>query len=973
MTKLHSVPLTFRPPSAMTDDSASDSNSLLPQPPTSRINEPPGFDFPSSLDTAGWTSYIASAQEFQISDTRSTSDPLQYSVQFPTTEPGPPESYLCHNDDTNFLRDFEEGGDKYRSSRLEWLWLCATRVISGLRTDLRLALWRSLVMSRDIWALWRDGDDAALPRPQDCAHLQDRWESPSYTDWKEIAGVMKAERPRPVLFVDLLDLPDGDGYCVDAYRLPMVLWLAMMTCYRKLESTTTSIGSLTFESDFLMPDAVLEWWSMIPLPIKDRCVGFFDSELNPSLSDEMRKWTVWINVHHFLEEAPPPPLLNSLFGPQESSEEFPSRNIACRLSNSTRKIFSSITHKPVKPHVVALWCIQRVVQRCGFPDYGASLSPHDHWKTSVVSNMLKGDAIDLGDNLSPSVLARLDKWLMALPGKGFASDLPVALDTEIRRLIPDSDWIPAAWLPFLAEPRWRETEDAISSVASAPFASTSLSSQSEDAVDGVSWLCAMILFSIARYIGFGPDTARAFARIIEYDFAPVFEKLPTPPMTSTSKGFREALNTSLHTCFKPATAHYYACAYSLLLGVPVVGCNQNFGYLGLPWSGESSRHCSVCVNADAFHRLSRFVDKNSDILAADSGQNSVENPISLARKLIDELNYPTRKELRALNGTLKIISDALSSALDNTEGDDDETIDFDNPDQDSADSLSWYTETEACADSDLDNDETIGKADHSDSSELATGPSSRVVEGGPVSEIENTIRLTEVSVAEMSNVALLTELTQDLIALPDSPSPALSPVELQEPSHSVNPGSEHSSEFITRPLEDPPGNDINSRSFSFVHHNYAHKSKTKPRKTEMVDEIKQRLKSLLEHHGVVVEYVNGEPKLPWKSLPRILQNHNLQFINWPPGVAQPHTRNGIEKVPLKDIVKLYDAINKREGALDICPIMDASGQREINVVLENPSSSRSGQKKRALLSPPDENESEGSRVKRRRMAVGSHE
>jgi hypothetical protein len=249
----------------------------------------------------------------------------------------------------------------------------------------------------------------------------------------------------------------------------------------------------------------------------------------------------------------------------------------------------------------------------------------------VVNNMLKADTTDIRDNLSPSVLAHMDEWLKKIPGKDLPSDLPGPLSKEIRRTIPDSDWIPNSWLPFLLEPRWKETEDAINDISS----EASVPLHVPDSIDGVSWLCALILFSIARYTGFGPATARTFARIIEYDFASIFENLPVPPMTLKSEGFREALHNSHHTCFKSVTAHYYTCAYSLLCGTPqVVGCSQKVGYLGLSWTGETYKRCSVCDNTDAFHRLGRFVDKNMDILGIDPDQDPVLYPISLARKLV---------------------------------------------------------------------------------------------------------------------------------------------------------------------------------------------------------------------------------------------------------------------------------------------------------------------------------------------------
>ncbi|THU76268.1 hypothetical protein K435DRAFT_901035, partial [Dendrothele bispora CBS 962.96] len=58
-------------------------------------------------------------------------------------------------------------------------------------------------------------------------------------------------------------------------------------------------------------------------------------------------------------------------------------------------------------------------------------------------------------------------------------------------------------------------------------------------------------------------------------------------------------------------------------------------------------------------------------------------------------------------------------------------------------------------------------------------------------------------------------------------------------------------------------------------------------------------------------------KLPWRNLFKILQEHACEFENWPAGIPEPSTQNGIEKAPQGEIKAIYKALVDKECPLRI--------------------------------------------------------
>ncbi|THV00938.1 hypothetical protein K435DRAFT_854325 [Dendrothele bispora CBS 962.96] len=106
----------------------------------------------------------------------------------------------------------------------------------------------------------------------------------------------------------------------------------------------------------------------------------------------------------------------------------------------------------------------------------------------------------------------------------------------------------------------------------------------------------------------------------------------------------------------------------------------------------------------------------------------------------------------------------------------------------------------------------------------------------------------------------------------------------------------------------------NPRPFGVPEIGTAHNTKPPrtPRMDKMRVEIKKQLISMLDSHKI---HTGG--KLPWRTLFRILQEHNCEIENWPAGTPEPSTQNGIEKAPQDEIKAVYRALFDKEHPLTI--------------------------------------------------------
>ncbi|THU88542.1 hypothetical protein K435DRAFT_803445 [Dendrothele bispora CBS 962.96] len=77
-------------------------------------------------------------------------------------------------------------------------------------------------------------------------------------------------------------------------------------------------------------------------------------------------------------------------------------------------------------------------------------------------------------------------------------------------------------------------------------------------------------------------------------------------------------------------------------------------------------------------------------------------------------------------------------------------------------------------------------------------------------------------------------------------------------------------------------------------------------------------------------------KLPWRNLFEILRERKCQFENWLEDTPQPHTQNGIEKAPQREIKAVYKALLDRERPSRICRIDGSSGGADLRFILQDP-------------------------------------
>ncbi|THU83549.1 hypothetical protein K435DRAFT_784133 [Dendrothele bispora CBS 962.96] len=118
------------------------------------------------------------------------------------------------------------------------------------------------------------------------------------------------------------------------------------------------------------------------------------------------------------------------------------------------------------------------------------------------------------------------------------------------------------------------------------------------------------------------------------------------------------------------------------------------------------------------------------------------------------------------------------------------------------------------------------------------------------------------------------------------------------------------------------------------------KAPSELRVDEMRVKIKEQFLSMLKSHNI-----DTGDKLPWRNLLKILQERKCQFENWPEGIPHPHTQNGIEKAPQKEIKALYKALLDKERPLRICRIDRGSGGADLRFILQDPPGSGSNAKR----------------------------
>ncbi|THU86095.1 hypothetical protein K435DRAFT_868631 [Dendrothele bispora CBS 962.96] len=165
----------------------------------------------------------------------------------------------------------------------------------------------------------------------------------------------------------------------------------------------------------------------------------------------------------------------------------------------------------------------------------------------------------------------------------------------------------------------------------------------------------------------------------------------------------------------------------------------------------------------------------------------------------------------------------------------------------------------------------------------------------------------------------------------------------QQPPFGLHSGGTHTSGFI---LETGKG--------------HAPKAPNGLRVDEMRVKIKEQFLSMLKSHNI-----DTGDKLPWRNLFKTLEERKCQFENWPEGTPRPHTQNGIEKAPQKEIKRIYKALCDKEHPLRICRIDGRSGGVNLRFILQDPPRSGSGTKQSRYEQPGEIEERESSRRRMR--------
>jgi len=281
--------------------------------------------------------------------------------------------------------------------------------------------------------------------------------------------------------------------------------------------------------------------------------------------------------------------------------------------------------EPLKLHIVLLW---RLLQDSGFflDEFGILIeNPIEHLQgcfsisSSNTHIFQKGD---LAKNLlHPATLEKVDEWFNNLQTEEDGVESDTSFGPSLQNIIANSQLLPV-WFHWGLkdnerdlDPRWTEIEAAISNIQTASSHSTS---DPKGPFHPASWICAVILLTVVKSVGFGSLSSYIFnqtlfktiiGEILGLALPPLaFPLLAPPPLESPStQKFQNALKKSGHTCWSQKSCGYYSMAdlyssaYSMLLDtshVPVVGCDQP--------SWRKAEFCAVCCTNNTFQNLSNL-------------------------------------------------------------------------------------------------------------------------------------------------------------------------------------------------------------------------------------------------------------------------------------------------------------------------------------------------------------------------------
>ncbi|THU88899.1 hypothetical protein K435DRAFT_865839 [Dendrothele bispora CBS 962.96] len=423
--------------------------------------------------------------------------------------------------------------------------------------------------------------------------------------------------------------------------------------------------------------------------------------------------------------------------------------------------------------------------------------------------------------------------------------------------------------------------------------SSSSSSSSSQTLDIRAWMCALILSSMTAALGTERSAARAFGQLIQFgDFKFLLDCAPSSVPTQATESFRDAVQESAHTCWSTYSADLYSSAYSLMRGQDdlsqhMIGClskrTEGVHFGRLDWH-FTERECVSCREADISHDLGEAIDR---------GQLK---SVSSLEDLMDELNGVREHD---------------------------------------HDGSSLLTESTTSEDIAILMQRLIGLA----RLPKVTIPSSSLSQVGSKLHAGGYDSQSDAEESDDASSEITCKQYDRSENRTASPPPWNHSHHLSRLDEAVTLSTDDHATSITR--ESTYGATLQVFRYSSERESLnAENGRCCPTpksrsKTDMIEAIKKHLLRLLEANDVPIETVRGVPKLPWRTLPHILQENGLVFDNWPTGVPQPRDGNGINKVPLKDITAIYETILRKDKALGIRPVRDAHGRRPLNVIMED--------------------------------------
>ncbi|KAK7437512.1 hypothetical protein VKT23_018584 [Stygiomarasmius scandens] len=631
-----------------------------------------------------------------------TSDTRARSSSVPTVTPidtcNSCSMYCCKNDDKKFLQAMEEGHQDYQRW-FEWLWYCIDRAApKSYRKSERLPVWRSLIDSDDIWLMWGDEDELSLPEAPEVHQLepslgplglgQKDWESATRlisirTDLHSQGRCSFA--PLPSFLKEIQKMPLQ-------MRLAIILWKSLLACRRVKYPFNPS--SLDCEIPYLVP----HWWRMIPDSIKEGNAFHINKHSWGEFSDGLKwrghtcyeshpekyMWQVWVTIQDILHTMIP--------------IDFPLKCANCEQCIKIQKIPVGRAEPP-KPHIVLLWCL---LMGSGIFQWGVfwipfvnpteypqgcfsipSFSTHIFQKGDLAKNLLH-----------PATLEKVDKWFNSLETReeeeeeeeeeedGMKSD--TFFGQALQDIIANSQLLPIWWLEGLEEneksldPHWTELEITIFNIQNA---SSHSASHPKESFHPASWMCAVILFTVVKSVGFGSLSSYIFNQILCGGIGRIVGLATSPVKSPIIQKFQNGLKKSGHTCWSDklhgnySKADLYCSAYSMLLDtshVPIVGCDQ---------ANYKQESCAVCCTNNTFQNLSNLDFLDSVDIAQTASLNGSRQEGKLrnsTKRLIYKLNFSKynnwilgkspklhRNNLEGLHKALNALTNHVQYALEN--------------------------------------------------------------------------------------------------------------------------------------------------------------------------------------------------------------------------------------------------------------------------------------------------------------------